>query len=88
MQVKEIMSRDVEVVMPDTSIRDAAEKMRALDLGPLPVCDGDRIVGMVTDRDITVRATRRVRPEDDPGLRRDVAGRRLLLRGSGRPRPS
>jgi CBS domain-containing protein len=35
----------------------AAAKMRALDVGPLPVCDGDRLQGMVTDRDITVRAT-------------------------------
>jgi len=57
MQLKEIMSRDVEVVRPDSTIQEAAEKMRALDVGPLPVCDGDRLVGMITDRDITVRAT-------------------------------
>jgi len=57
MKLKEIMSRNVEVVTPDTPIQAAAEKMRALDVGPLPVCDGDRLVGMVTDRDITVRAT-------------------------------
>jgi CBS domain-containing protein len=35
----------------------AAEKMKQLDVGPLPVCDGERLVGMITDRDITVRAT-------------------------------
>ena len=57
MQLKEIMSRDVEVVRPDSTIQEAAEKMRALDVGPLPVCDGNRLVGMITDRDITVRAT-------------------------------
>lgn len=57
MQLKDIMTRDVEVVSPETSLQAAAEKMRALDVGPLPVCDGDRLVGMVTDRDLTVRAT-------------------------------
>jgi len=57
MKVREIMTRDVEVVPPDLTVAEAAEKMRALDIGPLPVCDGDRVVGMVTDRDITIRAT-------------------------------
>jgi len=57
MKVQEIMSRGVEVIAPTTSLEKAAEKMRSLDIGPLPVCDGDRLVGMVTDRDITVRAT-------------------------------
>ena len=56
MQLKEIMTPAVEVVSPEASIREAAEKMRHLDIGPLPVCDGDRLVGMLTDRDITVRA--------------------------------
>jgi CBS domain-containing protein len=56
MQLKEIMTPAVEVISPEASIREAAEKMRHLDIGPLPVCDGDRLVGMLTDRDITVRA--------------------------------
>jgi CBS domain-containing protein len=56
MQIKDLMSHSVEVVRPDTSIKEAAEKMSQLDIGPLPVCDGERLVGMVTDRDITVRA--------------------------------
>ena len=56
MQLKEIMTPTVEVIAPEASIREAAEKMRHLDIGPLPVCDGDRLVGMLTDRDITVRA--------------------------------
>src|SRR5437763_11627541 len=46
-----------EVIAPEASIYEAAEKMRHLDVGPLPVCDGERLVGMLTDRDITVRAT-------------------------------
>src|SRR2546430_12241138 len=56
MQLKEVMTPGVEVISPEASIREAAEKMRHLDIGPLPVCDGDRLVGMLTDRDITVRA--------------------------------
>jgi len=56
MQVKDIMSRDVEVIRPDASIMEAAKKMSQLDVGPLPVCDGEHLVGMITDRDITVRA--------------------------------
>jgi CBS domain-containing protein len=57
MQLREIMSTDVEVIRPDTCVSQAAEKMRSLDLGALPVCEGRRLVGMVTDRNITIRAT-------------------------------
>jgi len=57
MQVKEIMTHQVEVVHPEATLREAAQKMAALDVGPLPVCNGDELVGMLTDRDITVRAT-------------------------------
>jgi len=56
MQVREIMSSQVEVISPDSPIFDAAKKMKQLDVGSLPVCDGDRLSGMITDRDITVRA--------------------------------
>jgi CBS domain-containing protein len=56
MLVREVMTRGVEGVRPDDTIQDAAQKMKDLDVGPLPVCDGERVVGMVTDRDITVRA--------------------------------
>jgi CBS domain-containing protein len=57
MQLKEVMTRDVEVIHPNASLAEAADKMGALDVGPLPVCDGYRLVGMITDRDIAVRAT-------------------------------
>ena len=57
MQVKDIMTPQVEVIHPDTTLTEAAKKMSRLEIGPLPVCDGERLVGMVTDRDITVRAT-------------------------------
>ena len=56
MQLKDVMTPAVEVIAPEASIYEAAEKMRHLDIGPLPVCDGERLVGMLTDRDITVQA--------------------------------
>jgi CBS domain-containing protein len=55
--VKDVMTRDVEVAHPADTIQEAAAKMDRLDVGPLPVCDGKRVVGLITDRDITVRAT-------------------------------
>lgn len=57
MHVGDVMTRNVEVVSPDTTLQEAAEKMKELDVGPLPVCDHGRLVGMITDRDITVRST-------------------------------
>jgi CBS domain-containing protein len=56
MKVADVMTRAVEVIAPDATLDEAAEKMKRLDVGPLPVCDGDRLLGMITDRDITVRA--------------------------------
>jgi CBS domain-containing protein len=56
MQIREIMTREVDVVAPNASIRDAAAKMKELDVGAIPVCDGQKLSGLVTDRDITVRA--------------------------------
>ena len=57
MQLREIMTRNVEITHPDASVKEAAATMRALNIGGLPVCDGDRLVGFITDRDITVRTT-------------------------------
>src|SRR4051794_32245747 len=59
MQVKDIMTRDVETVAPHSTLQEAAELMKRLDVGTLPVCDGRRLVGMVTDRDITIRGVAR-----------------------------
>ena len=55
--ISEIMSRDVRTISPQENIRKAAQLMDELNVGAIPVCDGDRLIGMVTDRDITVRAT-------------------------------
>jgi CBS domain-containing protein len=57
MLVKEVMTADVEVIAPGDTLEHAARRMEVLDVGPLPVCEGKRVVGMLTDRDITVRAT-------------------------------
>jgi CBS domain-containing protein len=57
MKVKDVMTKGAECVRPANSLVEAAQKMKNLDVGPLPVCgDNDRLVGMITDRDITVRA--------------------------------
>ena len=55
MQVNEVMTRNAECTRPEATLQEAAERMRALDVGALPVCDNDRLVGVVTDRDITIR---------------------------------
>lgn len=57
MDLRDIMTRNVEVVSAEASLRDAAKKMKDLDVGLIPVCDGDRLRGVLTDRDITIRAT-------------------------------
>jgi CBS domain-containing protein len=56
MKVKDAMTRDVRMTRPDQRIRDAALLMAELDIGVLPVEENDRLIGMITDRDITVRA--------------------------------
>lgn len=56
MKISEVMTRQVEVASPEQSIQEAASLMAQLDSGVLPVGENDRLVGMLTDRDITVRA--------------------------------
>src|SRR6476661_1752081 len=55
MQAQDLMTRDVTVVEPDATIQQAARAMVLLDAGILPVGENDRLVGMITDRDIAVR---------------------------------
>jgi len=56
MKLSEIMTRQVEVIQPDDSLQSAAKKMRDRDIGFLPVCDGETLLGVLSDRDITIRA--------------------------------
>src|SRR5262249_4243279 len=58
-RLKDGMTRPVEGIRPDATLRDAAAKMADLDVGVMPGCDGARLGGMLTDRDITIRAIAR-----------------------------
>lgn len=55
MKVSSVMSRDVQFIHPDATLRDAAQLMHKIDTGALPVGENDRLVGMITDRDIAIR---------------------------------
>jgi len=56
MKVKDVMTRDVEKIDADDFLKDAASMMRSMDVGALPVCENDKLVGFITDRDIAIRA--------------------------------
>ncbi|HVL75245.1 MAG TPA: CBS domain-containing protein, partial [Noviherbaspirillum sp.] len=56
-KISDLMTRDVATVSPQDSLQRAAQLMKECDVGALPVCDGQTLVGMITDRDITVRAS-------------------------------
>jgi CBS domain-containing protein len=75
-QINEVMTRDVKLIRPQDSIREAARQMRDLDVGSLPVADGDRLVGFVTDRDIVIRGLADSGGPDSPV--RDVMSDRVL----------
>lgn len=64
MKVSEIMTGTVELVSPETGVRDAAKRMADEDVGALPVGDDDELVGMVTDRDIAIRGVGEGKPID------------------------
>jgi CBS domain-containing protein len=65
-QVADVMTRDVRVVSPKDSIQRAAQCMDELNVGVVPVCDGSKLLGMVTDRDITVRGVAAGKMADSP----------------------
>src|SRR5207237_3621154 len=56
MKISDVMTRDPQVVGPDEPIQAVARRMKELDVGVMPVCNGDRILGMITDRDLAIRA--------------------------------
>jgi len=55
MKISSVMSRDVQLIKPDDTIRSAAALMKKIDAGLLPVTENDKLVGMITDRDIAIR---------------------------------
>lgn len=66
MKIADVMTAEVDVVKPDQTIQQAASFMLRSDAGSIPVCDGEKLVGMVTDRDIAVRAVAEGMGPDTP----------------------
>jgi CBS domain-containing protein len=66
MKISEVMTRDVQTVRPDQTAREAASFMLNADAGAIPVTEGDRLVGMITDRDIAVRGVAEGHGPDTP----------------------
>jgi CBS domain-containing protein len=66
MKISEVMTRDVQTVRPDQPVQEAASFMLSADAGSIPVSDGGRLVGMITDRDIAVRGVAKGHGPDTP----------------------
>ncbi len=66
MKVSEVMTKDVKIADPNRTIQDAAKLMDKSDCGSLPVGEGDRLIGMITDRDIVIRAVAAGLPPSTP----------------------
>ncbi len=77
MKVSEIMTRNPEIVTPEQPIQEAARRMLEADTGVIPIAEGERLIGMVTDRDIAVRAVAEGRGPDTPV--REVMNERPLF---------
>jgi CBS domain-containing protein len=66
MKISQVMTRDVKTVRPEQTAREAATFMLSEDAGSMPVSDGDRLIGMITDRDIAVRGIAKGHGPDTP----------------------
>ena len=66
MKISEVMTRDVQTVRPDQPVQQAASFMLSADAGSIPVTDGERLIGMITDRDIAVRGVAKGHGPDTP----------------------
>jgi CBS domain-containing protein len=66
MKVSEVMTREVQTIQPDQPVQEAASFMLSADAGSIPVTDGERLIGMITDRDIAVRGVAKGRGPDTP----------------------
>ena len=66
MRISDVMTRDVQTVTPDQTAREAASFMLSADAGAIPVTEGDRLIGMITDRDIAVRGVAQGHGPDTP----------------------
>jgi CBS domain-containing protein len=77
MKISEIMTTNPELIDPSASIRDAAKRMKDDDIGALPVGENDRLIGMVTDRDIAVRGVAEDRAPETTTVR-DVMSEKIF----------
>ena len=66
MKVSEVMTRDVQTIRPDQTAQEAATFMLSADAGSIPVTEGERLIGMITDRDIAVRGVAKGSGPDTP----------------------
>lgn len=64
MRIEEIMTTDIETCMPESTLQEVASKMREINVGSIPICEKDRLVGIVTDRDIVIRGIAEQLPSD------------------------
>jgi CBS domain-containing protein len=71
MQARELMTGKVETTSPETRIQEVAQKMKSMDIGFIPVCENDRLIGTVTDRDIVLRGVA-------DGVKEDCKARDLM----------
>jgi CBS domain-containing protein len=71
MQAKDLMSKNPEIISPDITLKQAAEKMRNQDIGFLPIGENDRLIGAITDRDIVIRGLA-LGKDSDKTIVRDV----------------
>jgi CBS domain-containing protein len=65
MQIKEVMTHSVVTIPPNSTLQEAAKKMKDLDIGALPVSENGRLIGVLTDRDITVRSVSDAHEQSD-----------------------
>lgn len=77
MRVSEIMTSDPELIDPNASIREAAKRMKSENIGALPVGENDRLIGMVTDRDIAMRGVAEDRAPETTTVR-DVMSEKIF----------
>ena len=69
MRLREVMTHEVEVIQPDASLDTAAQKMRMFNISALPVCDGQQLVGIITERDLMRRGTAEARASQTATVR-------------------
>jgi CBS domain-containing protein len=77
MLIRDCMTKNVEIITPDTSVAEAAQKMRDGDFGMVPVGESDRLIGMITDRDIAIRAVAEGKDPESTKVR-DVMSAKVL----------